>query len=117
MGKLIKVCNTRELQENKAAKFLIEDDFEVVAYKIDGKYYAVANTCPHNHSHVMHEGVVDKELYLTCPVHGYRFHLETGEVPPNSAEMSGKLEIYKTKIENEVLYVEKKDKSFKFWNW
>jgi len=117
MGKLVKICNVHDLQENKAARFLIEDDIEIVAYKIEGKFYAAANTCPHNHSHQMHEGYVDNDLYITCPVHGYKFHLETGEVPPNSTEMSGKLEIFQTKVENGELYVEKKESMFKFWKW
>lgn len=117
MKKFYKICKTTEMQNNQRKRFILDDDTEIVVFKMDGKFYAVANTCPHNHSHHMDEGYVDKDLYLTCPVHGYRYHIETGEVPPNSTEMSGKLEIYKTKIENEKLYVEINEKKFKFWKW
>jgi nitrite reductase/ring-hydroxylating ferredoxin subunit len=117
MGRFIKLCSISKLPERRGIKFTIDDDTEIIAYSIDGKYYAAANTCPHNHSHQMHEGYVDENLYLTCPIHGYKFQLETGEVPPDSIEMSGKLKLYKTKVENDELYVEKRDSMLKFWKW
>jgi nitrite reductase/ring-hydroxylating ferredoxin subunit len=113
----IRICKISEVLEKKGMKFTLDDDTEIVIFNVNGIYYAVANTCPHNQSHVMHEGFVDNELYVTCPVHGYRFSLKTGMVPPDNKEMSGKLEIYKTKIENGELYVEKKKKKLRFFDW
>jgi nitrite reductase/ring-hydroxylating ferredoxin subunit len=106
-----------ELQNKRGLNFSIDGDFDIAVFRVDDKIYAVENTCPHNHSHVMHEGFIDKDLYLACPIHGYQFHLETGKVPAGCTHISSKLETYKTKIENGNVFVEKRKKKFKIFDW
>ena len=84
-------------------------------FKVNGNIHVVSNVCPHNHTNVMFEGYVDEDLYLACPIHGWQFNLITGEVPPLCTGLSAKLEIYKTKIENDDLYVEFKKKKLKWF--
>ncbi len=118
MPEFVKICSLSELPNNKRGrKFSIDEDTEIVVFKIGEKVYAAENTCPHNHSHVMDEGFVDNELNLACPIHGWKFSLVTGDVPPNDEGFSGKLNIFNVKIENGNVYVEKKKKKFKLFDW
>jgi nitrite reductase (NADH) small subunit len=117
MGDFIKICKVTDLPNKRGRKFQLDEDTEIAVFKINDKIYAVENTCPHNQSHVMDEGFIDENLYLACPIHGWRFHLETGQVPPNDEGFSGRLRIFNTKIENNEVWVEKKKRKFKLFNW
>ena len=114
MEKFIRVCKITEIPDNKRGrKFILEDDTEIAVFKVDGHFHAVINTCPHNQTHMLYDGKIDENLYLECPVHGWRFNLETGMTHRDCKELSSKLEVYKTKVENGELYVEVKKK----WKW
>jgi len=113
----IKLCKIDELPEGTGRKFMLDHSTEIAVFKIKGKIYAVSSICPHNQTNKLHEGYVDKELYLACPVHGWKFHLETGLVPPDCKEIFSKLETYKTKVESGELYVEKKKRKLKFFRF
>ncbi len=115
MENFTRLCKTNELKNKVGKKFVLEDDSEIAVFKVDEKFYAVTNTCPHNQSKVMFEGIVDDDLYLNCPIHCYKFSLETGKTPESNPEMSGKLKIYNTKIVNDELWIEKKKKLFFTW--
>lgn len=117
MDGFVKVCNTSALKNKRGQKFIIDDDVEIAVFKIEGRYYAASNICPHNHSPVIFDGYVDDELYVNCPIHCYKFHLETGKVPSQNKEMSGKLETFKTKVIDGELWVERKKKKSMFFNW
>ncbi len=117
MGGFIKICKMSDLPNRRGRKFQFDEDTEIALFNIDGKVYAAENTCPHNQSHVMHEGIVDDKLLLACPIHGWQFDLQTGEVPPNDEGFSGKLRIYNVKIEDGEVWVEKKKQKFKFFDW
>jgi len=118
MNKFIKICKITDLPENKrGVKFTLEDDTEIAVFKIEGKVYAVENTCPHNQTHVLFEGLVDNDLYLTCPIHGWQFHLETGMVPPHCKEVSAKLRIFDTKIENDEVFIEQRKRKLWLFDW
>ena len=110
MSRYQKVCSLSDLRNKRGRKFIIDDDIEIAVFKVDNKVYAVLNTCPHNQSHVMYDGYIDEDLYLACPVHGWQFHLETGETPPQCADLGAKLEIFNVKIENGDVWVEAKKK-------
>jgi NAD(P)H-dependent nitrite reductase small subunit len=117
MPDYIKICKLTDLPGKRGKKFQIDGETEIAVFKIDDKVYAVENTCPHNQSHVMDEGNVDENLYLACPIHGWRFHLETGKVPVNDEGFSGKLQVFNTKIENGEVWIEKRRKKFKMFDW
>jgi 3-phenylpropionate/trans-cinnamate dioxygenase ferredoxin subunit len=116
-GLYIKLCHINDLPEKTGRKFSLDDDTDVAVFKIDGKVYAVSNVCPHNQSNKLHEGFVDKELYVSCPVHGWKFSIETGLAPPDCKGIFSKLETYKTKVENGEVFVEKKKRKLKFFRF
>ncbi len=107
--KFEKVCRVSDIPDNKRGrKFTLSNDTDIAVFKIDGKIYAVSNICPHNQSQVMYDGRVDEKLFLECPVHGWKFHLETGETAPECEAISSKLKTFQVQIDGDNLLVELK---------
>lgn len=94
--------------------FTLDDENEIAIFKVDGQYFAVDNICPHNHTAQMYDGYIEG-MYVSCPVHGFQFHLKTGEQP---TMMGCKLRTFELKIENGIIYVKRpEEKRFDFDNW
>lgn len=58
------------------------DDAPIVVVNIDGRYYAVQNTCTHEYAELSGGKLEGDEII--CPLHGARFSVVTGAVlaPP-----------------------------------
>ena len=74
---------------------------EILLINFKGEIFACENECPHQGS-PLHSGIV-KEGYLSCPRHGYRFDLKTGNCLDNPAFT---LKIYPVQIQGEEIHVE-----------
>lgn len=107
----IKICKTSEVYNRKGKRFQLDDENEIALFNVDGNIYAVDNICPHNHTSQIYDGYID-EMYVACPVHGYQFHLATGEQP---SKTGCKLRTFEIQIINEYVYVKKPtEKRFDF---
>lgn len=100
-----KDCKLSELPERKGRKFTIGHNTDIAVFKIQNKVYAVSNICPHNQSQYMYDGYVDEDLYLACPIHGWKFNLETGEAPPEFKGVNSRLKTYEVIVENNEVWV------------
>ena len=101
-SKEIKLCMLDEIPPHgKGINILLDDDVQIALFNIDGNLHAFENTCPHNHTHVLHEGTVDKNLMLTCPLHDWKFNLITGKNPKQKA----KLEIFKVNVKENTVFI------------
>lgn len=109
----IKLCKTSEVYNKRGKLFQVDDETEVVIFKVNDNFYAVDNVCPHNHSPLMYQGYIE-DMYVACPVHGFQFHLETGEQPQ---KMGCRLRTFELKIENDFIYVKKPDKKIFDFKW
>lgn len=49
---------------------------EVIIYNIKGELFAIESECPHQGAPL--ESAIIKDGYISCPRHGYRFDLKTG---------------------------------------
>ena len=49
-----------------------------VAHAVDGKFYAVADACPHEGASLSEGDLLGAEI--ECPLHGSRFDLRSGQV-------------------------------------
>jgi NAD(P)H-dependent nitrite reductase small subunit len=111
----VKSVKASELHNKHGKLFQLDEETEVAIFKVYDKVYVVDNVCPHNHSPLMHEGYIDElqnEMYVVCPIHGFQFHLKTGEQPH---KMGCKLRTFEHKIENDFIYIKKpKKKIFNF---
>lgn len=99
----IKICKISEIREAIGKRFQLDDENEIAIFKINGRYYAVDNICPHNHTSQIYKGII-KDMYVSCPVHGFQFHLQTGKQP----EKQGcSLRTFDLRITGDYVYVKK----------
>jgi nitrite reductase/ring-hydroxylating ferredoxin subunit len=77
----------------------------VAVFRFDDEVYAIGDVCTHAGASLAEGGVRDG--VVRCPRHGAPFDLRTGEAlgPPASDD----LHVYKTKMEDGVVYVRVKD--------
>jgi len=107
----VKICKVSEVYNLKGRRFQLDDENEIAIFKVDEKIHAVDNICPHNHTSQIYDGFIEN-MYVACPVHGFQFHLETGEQP---TKMGCKLRTFEVKIIDEYVYVKKPgEKRFDF---
>lgn len=67
---------------------------------VDGKFYALDNTCLHRGGPIG-EGAMNGTT-VTCPLHGWQYDVTTGESTMNPA---AKLTCYETKVEGDDVLV------------
>lgn len=79
----------------------IEDESLLIIY-LDNQYYAIKNRCTHEASPLAGGELEGDEI--TCPLHGARFCIKTGEatLPPAYEPV----DTYPAKVENGVVYVD-----------
>ncbi len=75
-----------------------EDEIALFNYK--GKYYAIANKCPHRGS-PLGEGRIEEGIVI-CPNHEWRFKLESGANMQNPELF---IPTYPVKVKNENIYI------------
>lgn len=90
-----------ELPAGSMKRVSVEGHTLLVA-NIDGRYYAVDDTCTHEDASLS-SGSLKGEL-VKCPLHGSRFSVITGAVLDEPAEQD--LRTYRVKIKDDVVYVE-----------
>ncbi|MCL5034830.1 MAG: Rieske (2Fe-2S) protein [Bacteroidetes bacterium] len=107
MGEFTEIALLSELREGKGSVHKFEDD-EIALVKLDGGVYAFLNMCPHQHTPLVDKygGQIAGEN-LTCPMHGWTYHLKTGKC----VNESGKLKMLEVKIEGGVVFVRREARS------
>jgi len=73
----VRVCRADELPEGGAVRVEVGGT-PVAVFNIEGRFYALADTCTHEESSLS-EGYVEDDT-VECPKHGAVFHIPTGEV-------------------------------------
>ena len=81
MPEYVKVAQASELEPNRG-KLVEVQGKKFALFNVDGKFYAIDNTCTHRGG-PLSEGEL-KGDEVTCPWHGSRFNVKTGSVltPP-----------------------------------
>ena len=84
MAAYIKVATTSELAPGQA-KRVVAQGKRIALFNVGGSYHAVDDTCTHRGG-PLSEGQVEGNV-VTCPWHGAKFNVTTGEVlgPPARA--------------------------------
>ncbi len=101
MAAFIKVATTNELAPGQAKK--VEVNGKTIAlFNLGGSYHAIDDTCTHRGG-PLSEGQVQEDV-VTCPWHGAKFKVTSGEVlgPPARAGVSS----YPTRITGSDIEVE-----------
>lgn len=83
MSTFVKVAKSGEITAG-TGKLVEVGGKQIAVFQVDGKYYALDNTCTHRGGPLA-EGTVEG-LEVECPWHGAHFSLETGQAvrPPAS---------------------------------
>ena len=102
-----KVAKTKDIPPGSMIKVKLNEK-ELLIANVDGKYYAVDNTCSHNQGDLS-KGTLSGKI-LTCPLHGSQFNVTTGKnvQGPKMLIFRGKtdnLNAYETKVEGEDILV------------
>jgi 3-phenylpropionate/trans-cinnamate dioxygenase ferredoxin subunit len=92
----VKVANKVELPSNKMIMVIVGGK-EVLLANVDGSYYAIANKCTHLGGSLV-KGSLDGSI-VTCPKHGARFDVKTGQ-----AVADAKIGFMKMSVKNEENY-------------
>lgn len=96
------VAKMSELTGGKGKRVMVNGT-PVALFLIEGKVYAITDTCTHEEASLS-EGEV-KDRIVTCPRHGSQFELETGRALTLPAYIDAKR--YEVKIEGDTVYVRK----------
>lgn len=96
---LIRVCRADEIPEG-GAKLVRVLARRVAVFRLDGQLYAIEADCKHMKASLVGgriEGTV-----ITCPAHGWRYDITTGEC---LTEPWARLRQYETKVNGGVIYL------------
>ena len=101
MGRIVKVAETKDVPPGTAVAVDLEGR-AVALFNVDGRFYAIDGTCTHRGG-PLSEGELDGTV-VTCPLHGARFDVTTGEVlGPPAARGVGR---YDVRVEGEDVKIE-----------
>jgi 3-phenylpropionate/trans-cinnamate dioxygenase ferredoxin component len=81
MGEFVKVASTSEIAPGQCRLFNVKGK-QIVLFNVEGAFFALDNACTHEEGPLAEGDVEGYEV--TCPWHGARFDIRTGEVlcPP-----------------------------------
>ncbi len=99
MNDYVKICAVEDIPLNEP--LIVEVDGEPIALcRLGDKVYALEDVCPHQGAS-FEGGEIDEDV-LTCPLHGWRTNVCTGQ---SLEAPSLQLKMYDTKIEDGVVYL------------
>lgn len=99
MSEFIRICSVDEIPPGEP--LTVEIDGKPVAIgRVGDKYYAIEDICPHQGASF--EGGEIEDDILTCPLHGWRTNLVTGQ---SLEAPSIKVQTYEVKVEDGTIFV------------
>lgn len=100
MTKWIDVARVNQLAPGQC-KVIDADDTAVAVYNIDGKYYAIEDTCTHDGGELA-TGELDGDEVI-CPRHGARFCVKNGAAL--TAPAYEDVDCYPVRVHNDMIQV------------
>lgn len=77
MGSFVEAGKASELEDDTIKRVLVQEH-EILLAKVENRYYAVSNRCPHLGGDLS-AGKLEGTI-ITCPRHGSQFDLKDGKV-------------------------------------
>jgi 3-phenylpropionate/trans-cinnamate dioxygenase ferredoxin component len=77
MGEFVKAASADEVPPGQARLVVVKGK-EIVLFNIDGDFFALDNACTHEEGPLAEGQIEGHEV--TCPWHGAKFDIRTGEV-------------------------------------
>lgn len=89
-----------QLKMQQLAKFTFQEK-DICVVRLEDGWHGISNRCPHAGAS-LHHGHCNKKGIVSCPLHGYKFDVQTGM----SADGNNyKIPRYNFKLENDILYI------------
>jgi 3-phenylpropionate/trans-cinnamate dioxygenase ferredoxin subunit len=101
MGYSMTIANTTEIAENELAAFDV-DGTRIAVANVGGVFHAFDDTCTHLQCSLA-DGHLEGTV-VTCPCHGSRFDVTSGEVLRGPAQKA--VQTYAAHVEHQTLQVE-----------
>jgi 3-phenylpropionate/trans-cinnamate dioxygenase ferredoxin component len=81
MTEFVKVARTEEIRPGQA-KLIDVKGKQIALFNVDGEFFALDNMCTHEEASLAEGEISGHEV--TCPLHGAKFDIRSGEVlgPP-----------------------------------
>ncbi len=102
-------------------KIIAQGDLEIGVFRVDGKFFAYENNCPHQGGPVCQGKILakveevlapdktsqglkfsDENIHIICPWHGYEYNIATGRHP---GDKNVRLKPYQVKVKDGEVYV------------
>ena len=103
------LCKYSDIKENTGNRFFINEN-DIAVFKVGGRIYALSNICPHQHSPIIYDGIIE-EGNVVCPAHGWSFELKSGKLGGNRRG----LEKYEVMIAGNDVYIKILDTKFQLF--
>lgn len=100
MSKWIDAGSTNEIPMGEF-KTIENNGITIAIFNLAGNFYAIDDCCPHQHLPIA-DGLVE-DFCITCPHHGAKFDMRTGE--RLSDPVCDDLTTYQVRIENNIIQV------------
>jgi len=104
MAQWLQVAETKEFEDNPV-KTVIYEDIEIAVFKIEDSYYAIVDQCTHMDARLS-EGTLEGPI-ITCPLHGAKFDVRTGDVL--SLPAASPVDTVPVRVENGIVYIDVED--------
>lgn len=95
-----RICRSIDVVEGRGVRVDLDIEFDLAVFRIGGAVRCTTNSCPHLRIPVICDGHVEDGV-VTCPMHGWRFQVETGE----NLDGGGRLRTYEAIEEDGFVYV------------
>ena len=102
MGELVRVASVSDIPSG-TAKIVEVVGEHIAVFNVNGKFYAMNNTCLHRGGPLGEGFVNGSELTVECPWHGWTYSLETGET---SFDQNQKVKTYTVKVQDSDVFLE-----------
>ena len=104
MPGFVSVAKLSELEEGKGRKVTVNGDMELALFKVNGKVYAIQESCPHQGG-PLSDGDLEGTIVM-CPWHGMTYDIQTGKAAPEAWDKSFSVKTFNVKIEGDEVKVE-----------
>lgn len=98
----VRVCGRADIAEGAMKSFDVDGEPVLIA-RVDGAFYAIADTCSHAMAYLS-EGELLENCRVQCPDHGAIFDLRTGEALALPAVSP--VETYKVTVDGDDVFIE-----------
>lgn len=95
---LLRLAHTDDIPEREGRSIVVDGD-EIALFRCDGGIRAIVNACPHAGGPLA-DGLVAGDS-VTCPLHGRRVDLLSGEV----GDWETPVRVYTVTVEDGVIYL------------